>query len=279
MLSLEKERQLVQFAADIRTECINMISKIGVGHVGGCLSLADAFACLYGGAMNVDPQNPRWADRDRIILSKGHAGPVMYAALALKGYFPMEWLDTLNQPPTHLPSHTDMKRTPGVDMTTGSLGQGISSATGIALACRLDGKTNHIFAIVGDGECQEGQVWEAATFAAAQKLDRLIVFVDSNRRQLDGTIEEIAGPQDYAQKFRAFGWHTIDVADGHDIRQVWDAIEQAKTNEQAPTAIILNTIKGKGWQYAEQLENNHNFVVTAELAANAALEFQQQKPL
>ena len=180
MITMEQKKALVNFSADIRSECIKMISKIGVGHVGGCLSIADVLACLYGGVMNIDPSRPRWEDRDRFVLSKGHADPAMYAALALKGYFPMDMLDTLNQPPTNLPSHTDMNRTPGVDMTTGSLGQGISSAVGIALGCRLKGKDNYTYVIVGDGESQEGQVWEAAMFAGAKQLSHLIAFVDYN---------------------------------------------------------------------------------------------------
>ena len=277
MLTSAKKKELINFAADIRTECINMISKIGVGHVGGCLSIADVLACLYGGEMKIDPKNPKWEQRDRLILSKGHAGPAMYAALALKGYFPMSVLDTLNQPPTSLPSHTDMNRTRGVDMTTGSLGQGASSAVGIALGSRPAGRNNDTYVILGDGESQEGQVWEAAIFAAAKKLNHLIAFVDFNGRQIDGTVEEVAGVQNFAEKYRAFGWNVIDLPDGNDVEQIWNAIEEAKKEQQLPTAIILHTVKGKGWKYAETLENNHNFKVNAEQAAEAAAEFAQQK--
>ena len=277
MLSAEKEAELLRFAADIRTECINMISKIGVGHVGGSLSVADALACLYGGILQIDPENPRWPGRDRVVMSKGHAGPAMYAALALKGYFPMEMLNTLNQPPTNLPSHTDMNRTPGVDMTTGSLGQGISTALGMALGGRMAGRENYVYCILGDGECEEGQVWEAAMFASAKKVNRLIALVDQNGRQLDSTLEEIIGSPRFGEKFAAFGWNVLEVEEGNNVRQVWNALEEAKKESIRPTALILHTRKGKGWSYAENLENNHNFKVDAQQAAMAAKEFERQK--
>lgn len=277
MLTTEKETELIQFAADIRFECVNMISKIGVGHVGGSLSVVDVLACLYGGILRIDPQNPKWLDRDRVVMSKGHAGPSMYAALALKGYFPMEMLNTLNQPPTNLPSHTDMNRTPGVDMTTGSLGQGISTALGMALGSRMAGRENYVYCILGDGECEEGQVWEAAMFASAKKVNRLIVLVDQNGRQLDSTLEEIIGLPRFGEKFAAFGWNVMDVEDGNDVRQVWEALEKAKEERKRPTALILHTRKGKGWSYAENLENNHNFKVDAQQAAMAAEEFEKEK--
>lgn len=278
MLTKEKKTELTNFAADIRIQTINMISKIGVGHVGGSLSIADAFACLYGGILNVDPKNPRWEDRDRMVLSKGHAGPAMYSALGLRGYFPLEMLNTLNQPPTNLPSHTDMNRTPGVDMTTGSLGQGISSATGMALAAKLKKKGHYVYCIVGDGECEEGQVWEAAWFAASRKLDHLIVMVDDNEKQLDARVDvEMGENPAFGKKFEAFGWNVIECADGNDVEQVWNALIQAKEASGAPSAIILHTRKGKGWSYAENLENNHNFKVSAEQAAEAEKEFQAQK--
>ncbi len=277
MITNEQKQELVNFSADIRSECIKMISKIGVGHVGGCLSIADVLACLYGGVMKIDPKNPQWEDRDRFVLSKGHAGPAMYAALGLKGYFPMEMLDTLNQPPTNLPSHTDMNRTPGVDMTTGSLGQGISSAVGIALGCRLKGQKNYTYVIVGDGESQEGQVWEAAMFAGAKKLSNLIAFVDYNGKQIDGTVEQVGGAPNFELKFQACNWNVIDVPDGNDVVQIWDAIELAKAERTKPTAIILHTVKGKGWTYAEELDNNHNFKVNAQQAAEACAEFALQK--
>lgn len=277
MITSEQRKELTRFSADIRIECINMISKIGVGHVGGSLSIADVLACLYGGAMKVDPKNPKWEERDRFVLSKGHAGPAMYAALALKGYFPMGMLDTLNLPPTNLPSHTDMNRTPGVDMTTGSLGQGFSSAAGIALGCKLKHQDNYTFVIIGDGESQEGQVWEAAMFAGAKQLNRLIAFVDYNGKQIDGTVEQVGGAPNFIKKFESYNWNAIDVADGNDVGQIWDAIEQAKAEQVKPTAIILHTVKGKGWTYAEEMDNNHNFKVNAQQAAEACAQFMRQK--
>lgn len=274
MLSAEKEQELKRFAVEIRKDIIYMIEKVGTGHVGGSLSIADLMACLYGGVMNVKPEEPRWAERDRIVLSKGHAGPAMYAALARKNFFPLRELDTLNQPPTNLPSHTDMNRTPGVDMTTGSLGQGASTATGIALAGKMKGKPYYTYLILGDGECEEGQVWEAAEFAASQDLNHLIAFVDSNVKQLDGTVEEIAGKPRFAEKFTAFGWNAIEVADGNDIAQIWNAIEQAKQNADAkPTCIVLNTVKGKGWISAEKAETCHSMGVNADQLKEAIANF------
>lgn len=274
MLSAEKEQELKRFAVEIRKDIIYMIEKVGTGHVGGSLSIADLMACLYGGVMNVKPEEPRWAERDRIVLSKGHAGPAMYAALARKNFFPLRELDTLNQPPTNLPSHTDMNRTPGVDMTTGSLGQGASTATGIALAGKMKGKPYYTYLILGDGECEEGQVWEAAEFAAAQGLNHLIAFVDSNVKQLDGTVEEIAGKPHFAEKFTAFGWNAIEVADGNDIAQIWNAIEQAKQNADAkPTCIVLNTVKGKGWKSAEKAETCHSMGVNTGQLKEAIANF------
>lgn len=278
-MNQEKKHELLAYAADIRTQIIRMISKVGSGHVGGSLSIADLMACLYGGQMKINPAMPHMENRDRIVLSKGHAGPAMYAALALRGYFPMEMLDTLNQPPTNLPSHTDRNRTPGVDMTTGSLGQGASTAVGIALARKMQGKDNYTYLILGDGECQEGQVWEAAMFASAKKLSRLIAFLDLNGKQLDCEIEETMGADPaYAKKFAAFGWNVIDVADGHDIESIWKAIDEAKGNQtEQPTIIILHTVKGKGWSEAECQESCHSMSVSDEQARQAALEFLQQK--
>ena len=280
MLEQRKRQELMAFAADIRTQTVDMIAKIGSGHVGGSLSIADLMACLYGGQMRIDPKNPTWEERDRIVLSKGHAGPAMYAALALKGYFPMELLDTLNQPPTDLPSHTDRKRTPGVDMTTGSLGQGASTAAGIALALKKKKKEDiRTYLILGDGESQEGQVWEMAIFAAAQKLNHLIAFLDCNGKQLDGTVEEtMGGEPQFEAKFEAFGWNTIRVEDGNDVEQIWDAIDQAKGYQgDKPTIIILHTIKGKGWSYAMAQESCHSLGVTEALAQQAAEEFSRQR--
>lgn len=278
-MNQEKKSELLSFAADIRTQIVCMIAGVGSGHVGGSLSIADLMACLYGGQMRIDPAAPRMEDRDRIILSKGHAGPAIYAALALRGYFPAEMLDTLNQPPTNLPSHTDRNRTPGVDMTTGSLGQGASTAVGIALAQKMQGRDNYTYLILGDGECQEGQVWEAAMFSSARKLNRLIAFLDFNGKQLDCQVEETMGAAPaYAEKFAAFGWNVIDVAEGNDVESIWNAIDAAKRNSTAlPTVIVLHTIKGKGWSEAERQESCHSMSVSDEQTQQAALEFAQQR--
>lgn len=279
MLSTEKREELENFAVEIRKGIVHMIQRVGTGHVGGSLSIADLMACLYGGVMRIDPAEPRWDGRDRIVLSKGHAGPAMYAALALRGFFPMGELDTLNQPPTNLPSHTDMNRTPGVDMTTGSLGQGASTAAGIALAGKLSGRDFYTYLILGDGECQEGQVWEAAAFAGVQKLDRLIAFIDSNGKQLDGTVAEIAGEPRFAEKFSAFGWNTVSVDDGNDVAGIWDAIEQARSfADGKPTCIVLNTVKGKGWRLAEEAESCHSMGITGEQKADAYADFEKMRP-
>jgi len=275
MLSHEYELTLKNSAQDIRVGIMHMIGRAKLGHVGGSLSIADLMAVLYGGQLRHDPKQPRWDGRDRIVLSKGHAGPAMYAALALRGFFPMEWLDTLNQPPTNLPSHTDRTRTPGVDMTTGSLGQGASSAAGIALAGQLAGKDYYTYLILGDGECEEGQVWEAAMFAVAHKLERLIAFVDFNGKQIDGTIEEIAGVADFEEKFASFGWNVISVADGNDVRAIWEAVEQAKaTLNGKPVCIVLHTVKGKGWKFAEDAEYNHCWAIDDAQTADALRDFE-----
>ena len=190
-MNKQKLHDLRVFAAEIRLETLKIIGSRGFGHVGGSMSMADAMAVLYGDVMNIDPKNPRWEDRDWFVLSKGHGGPVMYATLGLKGYYPMESAYTLNQPGTDFPSHTDRRKTVGVDLTTGSLGQGMSEAVGAALGSKVKGRTNHVFVAVGDGECDEGEVWEAAQFAAHYKLDNLVCLVDNNKRQLDGAVADV----------------------------------------------------------------------------------------
>ena len=252
MQKAEKMKELRVFAQEIRVEALKTIGSLGFGHVGGSMSVVEALAVLYGSVMKVDPKNPRWEDRDWCVMSKGHAGPAMYAALGLKGFYPLEQAYTLNQPHTNFPSHTDRTKTPGVDLTTGSLGQGMSTATGAALANKVDGRTNHVFVFVGDGECDEGQVWEAAQFAAHYKLDNLVCFVDSNKRQLDGSVDDIMSHgKGIGAKFDAFGWNVIDVADGNDVEQIYDAVEAAYQVTGKPTCIVLNTIKGKGCTFAE----------------------------
>ncbi|HZK53314.1 MAG TPA: transketolase [Desulfosporosinus sp.] len=252
-----------QFAINIRIETLRAIGHLGFGHVGGSMSIVDTLAVLYGGVMKVDPQNPKWEDRDMLVVSKGHAGPAVYTSLALKGFFPIEDLLTLNQGKTHLPSHCDMNLTPGIDMTTGSLGQGSSLAVGMALGNRMDGRDNTTYLILGDGEMQEGQVWEAITFAAHQKLENLITFVDYNKQQLDGYTKDVNDMGDIAEKFRTFGWNAQAI-DGHDVQMIYEAIQNAKKAKGQPSAIILNTIKGKGCSFAEGSLNNHHIPVTQE---------------
>jgi transketolase len=248
----QKMQELRVLAAEIRLETLKIIGSRGFGHVGGSMSLADAFAVLYGAVMKVDPKNPTWEDRDWCVLSKGHGGPVMYATLGIKGYYPVEEAYTLNQPGTTFPSHTDRTMTKGVDLTTGSLGQGISEAVGAALGNKLQGRDSHTFVFVGDGEADEGQVWEAAQFAAHYKLDHLICLVDNNGRQLDGAVSDVMSHgKGIGAKFDAFGWNVIDVKDGNDVEQIYDAIQEAYNTTGQPTALILNTIKGKGATFAE----------------------------
>lgn len=254
---------LEKFATKIRIETIKEIEHLGVGHLGGSMSICDLLAVLYGEVMSVDPKNPKKEDRDWLICSKGHAGPAVYSALALKGYFPMEMLQTLNQPGTNLPSHCDMNRTPGVDMTTGSLGQGSSSAVGIALGNKLKGLDNYTYLILGDGESQEGQVWEAALFAGQLKLNHLIAFMDYNNMQIDGEVDHINSLGKVDKKFTEFGWYS-QIVDGHDIEQIYDAILKAKTQSDKPSMIVLKTIKGKGASFAEGKVSSHSMTVTEE---------------
>lgn len=245
-------KQLREFAAEIRLETLKIIASRGFGHVGGSMSMADTMAVLYGAVMRIDPTNPKWQDRDYFVLSKGHGGPVMYATLGLKGYYPLESAYTLNQPNTNFPSHTDRQKTVGVDLTTGSLGQGMSEAVGAALGCKVQNRPNRIFVAVGDGECDEGQIWEAAQFAAHYKLDNLYCFVDDNGRQLDGAVADVMSHgKGIGAKFDAFGWNVMDIEDGNDVEQIYNAIMQALSCENQPTCFILHTVKGKGATFAE----------------------------
>jgi transketolase len=256
-------RELNQKAKQIRALTVRSIGGVGVGHIGGSLSVADLLAVLYFDKMKIDPKNPKMEGRDRLVLSKGHAGPALYAALALRGFFPVEWLDTLNRPGTNLPSHADMRRTPGVDMTAGSLGQGVSCAAGIAKAAKICGGQERIYAIVGDGECQEGLVWEAAMAAAHFGLANLTVFVDHNNMQIDGMVDQVMGLRP-ARVFRAFGFHTQE-ADGHDIAAISAAIDAAGGARGKPHCIVLHTVKGKGAAFAETAGvGSHNMPVTKE---------------
>jgi len=244
---------------------------LGVGHIGGCLSIAEVLACLYfgEGVMNIDSKNPKKEGRDRLVVSKGHAGPAVYSALALKGYFDEKELFTLNRPGTNLPSHCDMNRTPGIDMTTGSLGQGFSCAVGVAIGSKLkkDGAT--IYSIIGDGESQEGQIWEAAMYAGHMKLDNMIAFTDYNKCQIDGTIDQINTLGDLEKKWESFGWNVLRV-DGHDCEAIMKAIEKAKKATGKPNMIILDTIKGKGVKFTEEAGvTSHNMPMSAEQTEQA----------
>lgn len=259
----------------IRRLIVDEIGKLGVGHIGGCLSAVEALVVLYYKEMNIDPQNPDMAGRDRFIMSKGHAGPALYAVLADKGYFDVAELDTLNKPGTNLPSHCDMLRTKGVDMTAGSLGQGISCAVGMAKASKIRKDNAYIYCMVGDGESQEGEVWEAAMSAAHFKLNNLIAFTDYNKLQIDGSVQEIVGIAPLDKKWEAFGWNVINVVNGHDVAEVADAVEKAKKITDKPTMIILNTVKGKGISFVEAMGvKNHNMPVTEEQRLQALKELE-----
>ncbi len=255
-------KELQKFALEIRLATVECIKSRGFGHIGGSLSVCDALAVLYGEIMNVDPKDPRKADRDKLVCSKGHAGPAVYAALALKGYFPKEDLLTLNRPGTNFPSHCDMNKTPGVDMTTGSLGQGTSEAVGLALGDRLQGRDCRTYLIVGDGEANEGQVWEAAMFTAAKKLTNLVWLIDWNKKQLDGYVSDILEPFDFEEKFRAFGFDACTI-DGNDIEQLKAALTKKAADK--PIAIILDTVKGKGVTEVEEAAGNHSMNVKPEV--------------
>lgn len=245
------------FSAKIRLETCKMLAHRGFGHLGGALSIVETLSVLFGEKMNIDPKNPMWDQRDYFVLSKGHAGPSYYSTLALKGYFPMEVLYTLNENGTSLPSHPDRLRTIGVDTTTGSLGQGISLAVGIAKALKLDNKPNKVYAIVGDGECNEGQVWEAFQFAAHQKLDNLIVFIDENHKQLDGLTVDVNNPFDLRAKMAAFGFYALRI-DGSSEEAISEAIDDCFAQPGQALCIVLDTIKGQGVEFFEKLADNHH---------------------
>ncbi len=244
-LTEEEVKYIRGQAQKMRVDIVEMITAANSGHTGGSLSAADAVALLYFHEMNIDPSDPTKVDRDRFVLSKGHAAPCLYAALAEKGYFPKEWLGHLRQEGQILQGHPDMKHTPGVDMTTGSLGQGFSAACGMALAGKLDKASWRVYAMMGDGELEEGQIWEAAMLAHHYKLDNLMAFVDNNGLQIDGKITDVLSPEPIDEKFRAFGWHAVCV-NGHDIEQLYEAIEQARQIKGRPSVIVMKTIKGKG---------------------------------
>ena len=260
-MTLENKKEIEKFAAQIRLATIECIKSRGFGHVGGSLSIADTLAVLYKGIMKYDPANPALETRDKLVCSKGHAGPAVYATLALCGFIPYEQLYTLNQPATKLPSHCD-RTLPGIDCTTGSLGQGTSQAVGIALGDKLQGRDSRTFLITGDGELNEGQCWEAAMFAAAKKVNNLVWIVDWNKKQLDGTTADILEPFDFVAKFKAFGFDTVMVK-GDDIEGLMEAF--SKKAQDKPIAVILDSIKGRGVKAIEETAGNHSMNVKPEV--------------
>ena len=260
---IDDVRELQHIANDLRCLVVRMIHKAGSGHPGGALSAADIVAVLYFAVLRVDPVRPDWPERDRFVLSKGHACPVLYAALARRGFFPVKELWTLRKLGSRLQGHPDIRKTPGIDATTGSLGQGISVACGMAMAAKLDRRPYHVYAMLGCGELQEGQVWEAAMAAHHYKLDNLTAIIDYNRLQLDGTNAEIMELAPLAAKWRAFGWRVLEI-DGHDMGQILDALAAAREETGQPTAIIARTVKGKGISFMENEVGWHAGTLTPE---------------
>lgn len=265
--------EVKQFARDIRVATLKSLTHLGFGHYGGSMSVVETLAVLYGEVMRIDPADPDWPERDYFVLSKGHAGPALYSTLALKGYFPQEELQTLNVNGTRLPSHPDRLKTRGVDATTGSLGQGISIAGGIALGHKLAGRANRVFCIVGDGELNEGQCWEAFQFIAHHRLNNLTVFVDWNKQQLDGELDEIICAFDLEGKFRAFGFD-VSTVKGDDIAGLLAAVKPVPAADARPRLVILDSIKGQGVPYLENLGNSHHLRLTDEMkqALNETIE-------
>ncbi len=255
--------ELESIALKMRREIVIMLGKAGSGHPGGSLSAVEIVTSLLFAVMRYDPLNPQWPDRDRLILSKGHAAPVLYAGLAIAGYFPFEWLDSLRKLGSPLQGHPDMHRTPGVEVSTGSLGQGLSLAVGMALAGKLDKSGYRVYAIIGDGESNEGQIWESAMAASHYRLDNIVGILDYNGLQIDGPNRDVMNIEPVVDKWRAFGWHVIEV-DGHDFAQLLDAFGQAVTVKGQPTMIVAHTIKGKGVSFMENVVDFHGKAPTAE---------------
>lgn len=261
--------ELQKMANDIRKGIVTAVHSAKSGHPGGSLSAADIFTYLYFEEMNVDPKAADKADRDRFVLSKGHVAPAYYSTLAHKGFFPVEDLTTLRKVGSYLQGHPDKKHIPGVDMSSGSLGQGVSAAVGMALSAKLSDDAYRVYTLLGDGEIQEGQVWEAAMFAGARKLDNLVVIVDNNGLQIDGNIEDVCSPYPIDKKFEAFNFHVINVADGNDMEQLRAAFNEAKTVKGMPTAIVMKTLKGKGVSFMENQAGWHGKAPNDEQYAQA----------
>ena len=268
---IKKIEELTSLAKVVRGDIVSMLTESASGHPGGSLSIADIMTTLFFGEMNITPENPKDENRDRFVLSKGHAAPVLYSVLARKGYFPVEELSTLRKINSRLQGHPSMKCLPGVDMSTGSLGQGISVSVGMALAGKIDNKDYRVYTLLGDGELEEGQVWEASMSAAHYKLDNLTAFVDFNGLQIDGEITKVMNPLPIDKKFEAFGWNVL-VIDGHDIKAIQDAIEKAKNTKGKPTVIICNTVKGKGVSFMENQASWHGTAPSKEQCEQALTE-------
>lgn len=271
-ISVEKQKQLEDKARLIRRHIIEMISLAQSGHPGGSLSAADIVTCLYFYKMRHDPKRPAWPDRDKFVLSKGHAAPVWYAALSEAGYFPVDYLKTLRQIGGALQGHPDRLSVPGIEMTTGSLGQGLSVSVGMALAARLDKKDTKIYCMIGDGESQEGQIWEAAMAAGHYKLDNLVVLLDHNKLQIDGLVEGVMGIEPVADKWKAFRWNVIGPVDGHAMHAICDALDSAGKIKGKPTIIIFDTTKGRGVSFMENVAGFHGKAPNAEETSKALQE-------
>ncbi len=276
----KRATELAIIANKIRKNALTAVYSAQSGHPGGSLSIADLLALLYFEVMNIDPKNPKMADRDRLVLSKGHTAPALYSALAERGFLPVEDIKTFRNAKSYLQGHPDMNKVPGIDMSTGSLGQGVSAAGGMALSAKLDNKDYRVYSILGDGELEEGQVWEQAMFAAHYKLDNLTIFVDFNGLQIDGDITEVMNPTPIDKKFEAFGWNVI-VADAHDFNDLEKAIESAKATKGKPTAVIMKSVKGRnvsfmennaGWHGSAPNEEQYNQAITELDAKIAELE-------
>lgn len=270
----KKKKELELWAAKIRKTALQTIQTAGSGHIGGSFSICDIMSVLYFDKMNVDPANPDQPDRDRLVLSKGHCSPAMYATLALKGFFPVEHLSTFRKLDSDLSGHVEI-HVPGVDMSAGSLGQGLSTALGMAMYAKANKTGNRVFCIMGDGEIQEGQVWEAAMFAGFRKLDNLVVIVDNNGLQIDGKVDEVCSPYPIDKKFEAFNFHVINVADGNDMDQLRAAFDEAKATKGMPTAIIMKTVKGKGVSFMENQVGWHGKAPNDEQYAQAMEELEK----
>ena len=263
-------------ANEVRKGIVTGVHAAKAGHPGGSLSAADIFTYLYFEEMNIDPKDPKKADRDRFVLSKGHTAPGLYSVLAERGYFPKEDLKTLRHLGSYLQGHPDMKHIPGVDMSSGSLGQGISAAVGMALSAKLSGDDYRVYTLLGDGEIQEGQVWEAAMFAGFHKLDNLVVIVDNNGLQIDGPVDQVCSPYPIAEKFQAFNFHVIDLKDGNDMEQIAAAFKEARETKGMPTAIIAHTVKGKGVSFMENQVGWHGKAPNDEEYAIAMEELEKE---